>query len=63
MRKDTKISVKQLERYPIYLNFLLSLRNSNIEKVSSKQLAEALNCSEEQVRKDLQVVAPKYSFK
>ena len=61
MKKNTKISVKQLERYPIYLNFLLSLRNSNIEKVSSKQLAEALNCSEEQVRKDLQVVAPNSS--
>ena len=61
MKTKGKVSVKQLERYPVYLNFLLSLRNSDIDKVSSKQLAEALNCSEEQVRKDLQVVAPNSS--
>lgn len=57
--ENKKISVRQLERFPQYLNFLLTLRNSNINKVSSKQMAEVLNCSEEQVRKDLQIVSPK----
>jgi redox-sensing transcriptional repressor len=54
-----KVSIRQLERYPVYLNFLLSLRNSGIDKVSSKQIAEMMLCSEEQVRKDLQLVSPK----
>lgn len=54
-----KVSIRQLERYPVYLNFLLSLRNSGIDKVSSKQIAEMMLCSEEQVRKDLQLISPK----
>ena len=53
-----KVSLKQIERYPIYLNVLLSLRNSGINKVNSHLLADALGCSEEQVRKDLQIVSP-----
>lgn len=53
-----KVSVRQLERYPTYLRFLVSLRNSGIDKVSSKQIAEMMLCSEEQVRKDLQLVSP-----
>ena len=53
-----KVSLKQIERYPIYLNVLLSLRNSGINKVNSRLLADALGCSEEQVRKDLQIVSP-----
>ena len=53
-----KVSLKQIERYPVYLNVLLSLRNSNINKVNSRQLADALGVSEEQVRKDLQIVSP-----
>ena len=61
MKNKSKVSIKQIERYPIYLNFLISLRNSGIKKVSSKQLAEVLGCSEEQVRKDLQMVAPNSS--
>ena len=53
-----KVSLKQIERYPIYLNVLLSLRNSGINRVNSRLLADALGCSEEQVRKDLQIVSP-----
>ena len=61
MDKKSKVSLKQIERYPIYLNVLLSLRNSGINKVNSRQLADALGVSEEQVRKDLQVVSPNSS--
>lgn len=61
MDKKSKVSLKQIERYPIYLNILLSLRNSGINKVNSRQLADALGVSEEQVRKDLQVVSPNSS--
>ena len=56
-----KVSLKQIERYPVYLNVLLSLRNSGINKVNSHLLAEALGVSEEQVRKDLQIVSPNSS--
>ena len=61
MDKKSKVTLKQIERYPIYLNVLLSLRNSGINKVNSRQLADALGVSEEQVRKDLQVVSPNSS--
>ena len=61
MEKKSKVSLKQIERYPIYLNVLLSLRNSGINKVNSRLLANALGCSEEQVRKDLQIVSPNSS--
>ena len=56
-----RVSLKQIERYPVYLNVLLSLRNVGINKVNSRQLADALGVSEEQVRKDLQVVSPNSS--
>ena len=56
-----KVSLKQIERFPIYLNILLSLRNSGVNKVNSRVLADALGYSEEQVRKDLQVVSPNSS--
>ena len=61
MEKKSKVSLKQIERYPVYLNVLLSLRNSGVNKVNSRLLANALGCSEEQVRKDLQIVYPKSS--
>lgn len=51
------ISKRQLQRYPIYLKYLLSLENSNEKNVSSPMIAKALNLSVEQVRKDLQVVS------
>ena len=43
----------QLQRYPIYLNYLRELFDSGSEYVSSPQIAEKLGYSEEQVRKDL----------
>ena len=61
MEKKSKVSLKQIERYPIYLNVLLSLRNSGVNKVNSRFLASALGYSEEQERKDLQIVSPKSS--
>ncbi len=51
------ISKRQLERYPIYLKYLLSLRGGENKNVSSPMIAKALGLSEEQVRKDLQIVS------
>ena len=51
-----KVSERQLERYPIYLKYLLSERESGAPIISSPTIANALSFSEEQVRKDLQVV-------
>ena len=52
-----KVSERQLERYPVYLRYLLSLRDSGVSYISSPTLAKGLGFSEEQVRKDLQVVS------
>lgn len=52
----SKVSERQLERYPLYLNHLIALRDSGVENISSPAIAKALKLSEEQVRKDLQVV-------
>lgn len=51
-----KISKKQVERFPIYLKFLLSVRNQDNQNISAPSIAAGLGLSEEQVRKDLQVV-------
>ena len=51
-----KVSERQLERYPIYLKYLLSERESGVTIISSPTIANALSFSVEQVRKDLQVV-------
>ena len=51
-----KISEKQLERYPIYLKYLLDERDSGSINISSPKIAKDLSLSEEQVRKDLQAV-------
>lgn len=53
----SKISHRQLSRYPIYLKYLLDLRDSGEKSISSPKLAKALSFSEEQVRKDLQAVS------
>lgn len=52
-----KVSERQLERFPIYLKYLLSMRDSGLLTISSPMIASALSFSEEQVRKDLQVVS------
>ena len=50
------VSTKQLERFPIYLNHLLVLKKEGKINTSAPQIAAVLGFSEEQVRKDLQVV-------
>ncbi len=57
MEKATSVSVRQLERYPIYLKYLISMRNSGVTTLSSPIIARAMKCSEEQVRKDFQAIA------
>lgn len=52
-----EISKRQLERFPIYLRYLLVLQDTGVKKVSAPFIAKALHLSEEQVRKDLQVVS------
>ena len=52
-----QVSERQLERFPIYLKYLLSMRDSGLKTISSPMIANALSFSEEQVRKDLQVVS------
>ncbi len=52
-----QVSERQLERFPIYLKYLLSMRDSGYKTISSPVIANALSFSEEQVRKDLQVVS------
>ena len=53
----SKVSPRQLERFPIYLKYLVSMRDSGVLTISSPIIAKALSFSEEQVRKDLQVVS------
>ncbi len=53
----SKISEKQLERYPVYLKYLLDERDSGSINISSPKIAKDLSLSEEQVRKDLQAVS------
>ena len=50
------VSTKQVERFPIYLNHLLALKKEGKINTSAPQIAAVLGFSEEQVRKDLQVV-------
>ena len=57
MDKLQGVSIKQLERYPIYLKYLKNLKNSGEVFVFSWMLSKEFNISEEQVRKDFQVVS------
>ena len=52
-------SKNQLRRLPIYLAYLREKQLEGIEVVSSPQIAMSLNLSEEQVRKDLNLVSSK----
>ncbi len=54
---EKKATLRQLERYPNYLAYLKKLDQRGIDKVSSPMLAGVFNCSEEQVRKDLHLIA------
>ena len=50
------VSVKQLQRFPIYLKYLKSMRDAGVVTITAPLIARALDQSEEQVKKDLQVV-------
>lgn len=52
-----KISKRQLERLPLYLKYLYSLDDTEIDNVSAPMIASALGLSTEQVRKDIQLVS------
>lgn|SRR5574344_1157971 len=51
------ISPRQLERYPVYLKYLVSMHDSGVVNVSAPMIARALDLTEEQVRKDLQAIS------
>lgn len=50
------VSVKQLQRLPVYLKYLISMREAGVTTITGPLIARALKFSEEQVKKDLQVV-------
>ena len=52
-----KYSKNQLQRYPIYLKYLRQLKEQGLTTVSSPLIAKELGYSEEQIRKDLQLVS------
>lgn len=53
------VSNRQLERFPMYLTYLLSIEDKDLVYVSAPQIAQALGLNVEQVRKDLQAVSNK----
>ena len=57
--KMKNASKNQLRRLPIYLSYLKEKQIEGIEVISSPQIAASLNLSEEQVRKDLNLVSSK----
>ena len=56
MDKVPNYSIKQIQRYPIYLKYLISMRNAGVVNITSPLIARALKFSEEQVKKDLQAI-------
>jgi len=57
MEKIKSVTIKQLNRFPIYLRYLKSILDLGETLTSAPQIAKNLGLNEEQVRKDLQVVA------
>lgn len=57
--KVKSASKNQLRRLPIYLSYLREKHLEGITVISSPQIAVSLNLSEEQVRKDLNLVSSK----
>ena len=55
--KVKNASKNQLRRFPIYLSYLREKQAEGLELISSPQIALSLNLSEEQVRKDLNLVS------
>jgi len=57
MEKIKTVTINQLNRYPVYLRYLKSIRDNGKSQTSAPLIAKNLGLNEEQVRKDLQVVA------
>jgi AT-rich DNA-binding protein len=57
MEKLKTVTINQLNRYPVYLRYLKSIRDNGETQTSAPLIAKNLDLNEEQVRKDLQVVA------
>lgn len=57
MEKIRTVTINQLNRYPVYLRYLKSIRDNGETQTSAPLIAKNLGLNEEQVRKDLQVVA------
>ena len=55
--KKNKASSKQIERYSTYLKYLIVLKKPNIDYITSSEIAKEVMCSEETVRKDLQLIS------
>ena len=56
---EKSISFRTLNRMPVYLNYLKSVKNDTEANISAKVIAEALGFGEIQVRKDLAAVSSK----
>ena len=57
MKVEKTASKNQLRRFPVYLSYLREKQSEGLEYISSPQIANSLNLSEEQVRKDLNLVS------
>lgn len=57
MNSNVVISKRQLERYPMYLKFLIFIKKNGVVNISSSIIAREMKCSEEQVRKDFQAIS------
>ena len=59
MDKVPNYSIKQTQRYPIYLKYLISMRNAGVVNITSPLIARALKFSEEQVKKIYKLSLPR----
>ncbi len=56
MSRESGVSPKQIERYSVYLKYLVVLKKSGTASITSQEIASEVGCSEETVRKDLQAL-------
>ncbi len=57
MAGSNTISMKQIRRLPLYLKYLQDLDNQNVESITAQLLSKKFLISEDQIRKDLQLVS------
>lgn len=57
MNIHNKVTKPQIARYPVYLNYLTELASKGEIFISSPKISKDLGYSEEQIRKDLQVIS------